>query len=82
MRRAGRDGTGPESPTRRLLLAVLEQTLVDYVHGRPDVARWLESPEADRPMAFAAICDVFGVDPGEMRDAVLNRRASFRRQRW
>jgi hypothetical protein len=70
-----------ETPARRLLVAVLEQAIVDFQHGQPEVRRWLASPRQDYCTSFAAICEVLGVDPGRVRVALARERTSAREGR-
>jgi|SRR6267142_2105788 len=66
----------PETPARRLMVAVFAQALADYRHGQPDVRRWLTSPRRDYCTSFAAICEALGIDPGCVRIALARGRAA------
>jgi len=75
-------GEDPRSePARRLMLAVLEDALLTLGshwrsrsrHARRIVAEvevWFASNSRADPFAFGSICDVLGLDPAYIRDAI------------
>jgi len=81
-------------PERRLMVAVLEEAISVMLNGQNagderralarEAERWFASDEHRAPFAFAAICDVLGLDIGRVRRALagwLQRRRAFRRPR-
>ena len=73
-----------DQPERRLMLAVLQDaflTLVVHAERRSrksrrvsdETRRWFASDSRAHPFAFAAICDVIGLDVGCVRSAVRRR---------
>jgi hypothetical protein len=82
-------------PTKRLMVAVLEEAIAVVVNrssrGSDDhravvaeAERWFRSDDRSAPFAFATICDVLGMDPDRVRQAVAawqGRRRLFARPR-
>ena len=92
---------GPRSdaraePEKRLMLAVLEDALglvlldarAPAKHRRAAVreaSHWIDSDDRSRPFAFAAICDLLGIEIGRVRkaiDAMRCRPGDFIRKRF
>lgn len=83
-------------PEKRLMLAVLEDALglllldarAPAKHRRAAVReanQWLNSDDRSRPFAFAAICDLLGLEVGRVRKAISAMRthpAAFIRKRF
>lgn len=83
-------------PEKRLMLAVLEDALglllldarAPAKHRRAAVreaTHWLNSDDRSRPFAFAAICDLLGLEAGRVRHAIAamrSRPAAFIRKRF
>ena len=68
-------------PAKRLMVAVLEEAIAVVVnrsgrgsddHGTvvAEAERWFCSDDRGAPFAFVTICDVLGLDPGRVRQAV------------
>lgn len=89
-------GSDPRcEPEKRLMAAVLEDAVELVVNGPhhgaaersaavEEAEDWFASNDRRRPFAFAAICDVLDLDPGQVRQFLLAlraRRSHFRRPR-
>lgn len=73
----------PDSPERRLLLAILEDALITLLHHRrrdnlesrrlvTETEKWIGSNRRTSPFDFVGLCDVLGVDPTYLR-ALIRR---------
>jgi hypothetical protein len=76
-------------PTRRLMVAVLEEAIAVAVNrtGRGgddhcaivrEAERWFASDDRSAPFTFATICDVLGLDPDRLRQLVAGWRGRQR----
>jgi hypothetical protein len=83
---------GPETPERRLLLAVLEDAVGTYQRyalasdrkGQTlfrEVRAWFDSPDDMHLYSFLAICEVVGLDAASVRRG-LEQWADAQRARW
>lgn len=82
-------------PEKRLMVAVLEEAISVVVNGAVrdgdgrravvrEAHRWFASDDRAGPFAFASICDVLDLDPGQVRQALSGwqcRPQIFRRPR-
>lgn len=73
--------SGPGTAERRLMLAVLQDALLTVTrpaggpasrsrHLADEAHRWFASDSRAHPFAFAAICDVLGLDVDYVRGAI------------
>ena len=83
-------------PEKRLMLAVLEDALglvlldarAPAKHRQAAVREanhWIDSDDRSRPFAFAAICDLLGIEAGRVRRAIAalrHRPSNFIRKRF
>ncbi len=62
-----------------LMLAVLEGGMRSYLNSakwiRSEAERWMMSPRRSSPCAFAAACDLLGLDPHTVRAALGRLRS-------
>jgi len=83
----------PAEGERRLLLAVLEEgirTLMKHAHasrGRPAALRrealhWLRSETRTNVFDFESICEALGIDPGRLRERVMQQLGRGDRPAW
>ncbi len=65
---------------------LLEDSLRNLFDGRcsretaVEIYRWMTKPIDNNPFSFNRCCEVCGLDPETIRDAVLNRIGSSRRK--
>ncbi|RMG42091.1 MAG: hypothetical protein D6719_07260 [Candidatus Dadabacteria bacterium] len=62
-------------PEKRLLAAVLQRAITDYVSGegemREGAREWLMSDEVtDAPLTFSFICEALDLEPRSLRQAI------------
>lgn len=76
----------PLSPERRLLHAILERAIRDYLAGAPeDVAQaeeWLNDDgegSEDEPFSFRWLCDNLSLHPVQVRQRLQGARQEMRR---
>lgn len=62
----------PETGERRLCVAVLGQAVKEAVHCRR-TRWWIESHARGWPMYFEPLCEMLGLDPGAVREALRER---------
>lgn len=67
---------GPYVPEKRLLAAVLQRAITDFVSGdgelREGARLWIMDDEAtDAPIAFRFICEALDLDCDSLRKAIL-----------
>src|SRR5271166_2150959 len=89
-----RNRTRADEPIRRLMLAVLESAVRDYVEnvnafGRQrqlrfqQASQWFATRGSDAPFSFTSICDAFEIDPDYLRrglfESSTNRSLEVRR---
>jgi len=74
-------GDGRGEPERRLMLAVLENAMLTLHHSSvrrtaqarrmaTEIRSWMASNSRQHPFAFAAICDVLGIDVSYLRGMI------------
>jgi len=68
-------GTGGFNPERRLLAAVLQRAITDYVHGEGELKEsaedWLYGDmEAEDAFGFSYICEALDFHQTELRKAI------------
>ncbi len=68
-------GFGSSIPEKRLLAAVLQRAVSDYVGGEAELKAeakiWLMTDEAsDAPLTFKFICEALDMDAGSLRKAI------------
>lgn len=66
---------GGSLPEKRLLAAVLQRAVADYVGGEAELKAeaklWLMTDEAsDAPLTFKFICEALDLDAGSLRKAI------------
>jgi len=70
---------------RQLMVAVLQDALRTFQHGRPALAAevdiWLRARDRRWPFAFLVVCETLGLDPGAVERAARQRRAGTERTR-
>ena len=69
---------GPFVPEKRLLAAVLQRAVTDFVSGEGDVREgaraWLmDEEETDAPLSFKFICEALDLDIAGLRKAIFNQ---------
>ncbi len=80
---------GLVQPEKRLLAAVLEEAIAVLARANPrpgseaeqaaiEANHWMDSDERIGPFAFASICDVLGLDPDGVRQALPRIRSGER----
>ncbi|MDZ4786339.1 MAG: hypothetical protein SGJ02_09725 [bacterium] len=68
-------GNGGSLPEKRLLAAVLQRAVADYVGGEPELKSeaklWLMTDEAsDAPLTFHFICEALDLNVDSLRKAI------------
>jgi hypothetical protein len=82
---AGRSRRGQRS-VGTLMLAVLEDGMRSYLNSarwvRTEAERWVMSPRHGSPCAFAAVCELLGLEPHTVRAALgrLRREQTTRKK--
>lgn len=71
-------GSGNFVPEKRLLAAVLQRAVADYVSGeeeiRTEAAAWLMDDEVtDCPLTFKFICEALDLDGQNLRNAIRSQ---------
>lgn len=66
---------GSQVPEKRLLAAVLQRAVTDYLGGEGEIQEgaraWLFDDEpTDAPLTFRFICEALDLDAGSLRNAV------------
>jgi len=69
---------GNSVPEKRLLAAVLQRAITDYVSGEGEVQegarQWLmEEDQCDSPITFAFVCEALDLDPSSLRRAIQSQ---------
>lgn len=69
-------------PEKRLLAAVLQRAITDFISGDQDVqedsAQWLlEDEPTGSPLTFEFVCEALDIDPTSLRRQILAQRASL-----
>ncbi len=67
---------GSSIPEKRLLAAVLQRAITDFISGegeaRESARLWLMDDEpTDAPLTFRFICEALDLDPESLRKAIL-----------
>ena len=67
---------GPYVPEKRLLAAVLQRAITDFVSGDGELQKgakaWLfEDEPTDAPLSFAFICEALDLDIDSLRRAIV-----------
>jgi hypothetical protein len=64
--------------TRALMLAVLEDGIQSYFHGkgriRTEAEHWVTTPRRHSPFSFAVVCETLGLEPEAVRAALRRMR--------
>jgi hypothetical protein len=64
--------------TKALMLAVLEDGIDSYFHGRgrarEEAEYWVTTPRRHSPFSFAVVCETLGLDPQAVREALHRMR--------
>jgi hypothetical protein len=64
--------------TKALMLAVLEDGIDSYVHGkgrtRDEAEHWITTPRRHSPFSFVVVCETLGLDPQAVREALRRIR--------
>jgi len=76
-------GTGqalhPNSGTKALMLAVLDNAITCYLGRTPrmraEAEHWFATGEQQSPFSFTVICETLGLEPNAVRDALKRLRA-------
>ncbi len=68
--------SGSSIPEKRLLAAVLQRAITDFVSGEGETKEsarlWLMDDEpTDAPLTFRFICEALDLDPESLRKAIL-----------
>jgi len=74
-------GSGGSVPEKRLLAAVLQRAVADYVGGEPELKAeakiWLMTEEVnDAPLTFKFICEALDLDCSSLRKAIEHQATS------
>ena len=69
---------GPLIPEKRLLAAVLQRAVTDFLSGEAELAdgarSWIFDEEiTDAPLSFAFICEALDLDPQGLKKAILDQ---------
>lgn len=72
---------GSYVPEKKLLAAVLQRAVTDFVFGEGEVGEgariWLmEDEETDAPLTFRFICEALDLDVDSLRNAILMQASS------
>jgi hypothetical protein len=75
-------GSSVMLPEKRLLAAVLQRAITDYLSGDQDVqedsAQWLLDDEpSGSPLTFEFVCEALDIDPAGLRRQILSQRATL-----
>jgi hypothetical protein len=70
---------GSSAPEKRLLAAVLQRAITDYVSGDGEVQEgaraWLfDNEPTDAPLSFRFVCEALDLDPESLRSAVRHQK--------
>ena len=72
--RASQEYTG----TKALMLAVLEDAIDSYVHGkgrtRDEAEHWITASRRGSPFSFVVVCETLGLEPQAVRSALSRLR--------
>lgn len=69
-------------PEKRLLAAVLQRAITDFISGDQDVqedsAQWLLDDEpSGSPLTFEFVCEALDIDPESLRRQIIAQRDSM-----
>jgi hypothetical protein len=69
-------------PEKRLLAAVLQRAITDFISGDQDVqedaAQWLLDDEpSGSPLTFDFVCEALDIDPESLRRQIIAQRVSL-----
>jgi hypothetical protein len=69
-------------PEKRLLAAVLQRAITDFISGDQDVqedsAQWLLDDEpSGSPLTFDFVCEALDIDPESLRRQIIAQRDSL-----
>jgi hypothetical protein len=69
-------------PEKRLLAAVLQRAITDFMSGDQDVqedsAQWLLDDEpSGSPLTFDFVCEALDIDPESLRRQIIAQRVSL-----
>jgi hypothetical protein len=68
----------PQSGTKALMLAVLDNGVASYLSHEPRVRSeaecWVLSPQRHSPFSFTVVCETLGLDPNAVRTALQRLR--------
>ena len=73
---------GPYVPEKRLLAAVLQRAITDFVSGDGELQKgakaWLfEDEPTDAPLSFAFICEALDLDIDSLRRAIVIQAENY-----
>lgn len=72
---------GPFVPEKRLLAAVLQRAVTDFLTADGDLKdsaeNWLFGPESDEiPLSFLYVCEALDLDEGNLRAAIRSQMST------
>lgn len=75
--------SGSHIPEKKLLAAVLQRAVTDFVYGEGELCEgariWLmDDEETDSPLTFRFICEALDLDVDSLRNAILLQAGSQR----
>lgn len=76
----GESRSGKLTGTKALMLAVLEDGIRSYLRGSGLAARdaefWVTSQRRHSPFSFVVVCEILGLSPGAVREALQRMRGT------
>jgi hypothetical protein len=74
---------GSYIPEKRLLAAVLQRAITDFLSGDGEVedgaTSWiLEEDQSDSPLTFSFICEALDLDPEGLRKAIISQKKQLK----
>lgn len=71
-------GATPYVPEKKLLAAILQRAITDYVTGEGDIKEsaflWIMDKDIESPISFSFICEALDIDSDCLKGAIFNQR--------